>query len=243
MPALPDILILAFLPALGSALGAGLAEWKRPTPAVTGSALHAAAGIASAGVAIELMPRALGGAERWALALAFLGGAFLSVLLRRATDRLRRNLGGSGAVPWPIYAAVGADLLVDGLTTGAGAAVSGSLGLLLAASQVAGNLPGGFAVTARLAQCGVSRTRRLAMAALYPVPALGGAAFGFAALRGAGEPVHAAALAALAGLLLLATAEDLLPEADAPGAPRWASSLSFAGGFVLLLLGTGYVAR
>ena len=50
------------------------------------------------------------------------------------------------ATTWGAYAAVGVDLLTDGLMTGGGGAVARELGLLLALSPVAGSLPGGFAI-------------------------------------------------------------------------------------------------
>lgn len=242
MSDLVTLLLIALLPAGGTLAGAMIAEWRQPPPWLTGAALHAAAGIAAAVVAVELMPRAVGRGEQWLLAIGFMGGAVASILLMRATSWIQERFGGGGETGlWAVYAAVATDLLIDGLTTGAGSAVSGSLGLLLALSQVAANLPGGFAVTANFRRSGVPRAKRLAAAAAYPLTPVAGAAAGFLLLRGAGDVTMALALSFFAGLLLLATIEEIVPEADKPGAPLRISSPAFAAGFILLMLMSAYL--
>lgn len=242
-PDLLFILLIALLPALGTMTGVALAEWKQPPDWLTGAALHAAAGIATAVATIELLPRALDRAEGWLLAIALVAGAMASVLLMRGTAWAKKELatGKRRLAVWTVYAAVGLDLLIDGLTTGTGAAVSSDLGLLLALSQIVANVPGGFAVTANFRKEGIQRRTRLISSAFYPAtPLLGGIA-GFVALRGAAPGTIGVALAFFAGLLLLATIEDLVPEADQPGAPRRISSPSYAGGFVLFMLMSIYL--
>lgn len=243
MSDLTIIFMLALLPAIGSVAGALIAEWKQPPEWLIGAALHAAAGIATAVVAVELMPRAVASAATWMLAIAFMGGAIASILLKRATDWARRKLGGRNdrAGLWAVYAAIAADLLIDGLTTGAGAAVSRDLGLLLALSQVAANIPGGFAVAARFRSAGAGRAQRLKLTALYPLSPVFGGAVGYLALRGASDVLTGIALALFSGLLLLATIEDLVPQADQPGAPRKISSPAFGAGFVALMLVASYL--
>ena len=43
-------------------------------------------------------------------------------------------------------------------------------------------------------------------------------------------------LAAVMGLLLAATLEDLIPEADAPHPPRWSSTAALAIGFTGIMI-------
>lgn len=237
------ILLIAFLPAVGTLAGALLAEWKQPPEYLTGAALHAAAGIATAVVAVELMPRAVERAAQWALALGFMGGAFASIALARSTTWLQHRFGSADrrAGLWTVYSAVATDLLIDGLTTGAGASVSTGLGLLLAGSQVLANIPGGFSVTANFRRAGVGRRQRLVAASLYPLTPVLGGAIGYLALRGVADTTMGIALAFFAGLLLLATIEQIVPEADKPGAPLRISSPAFAGGFVVLMLMSAYL--
>lgn len=242
-PDLLFVLLLALLPAAGSIAGVLLAEWKQPPDWLTGAALHAAAGIATSVAAIELLPRALERTEAWHLAIAVMGGALASVALMRTTAWAKKKLatGKRRLAVWTVYTAISVDLLSDGLTTGTGAAVSSSLGLLLALSQVVANIPGGFAVTANFRKEEVPRRRRLIAAAFYPITPIVGALVGFFALRSAAPSTIGLALAFFAGLLLLATVEDLVPEADQPGTPRRVSSPAYAGGFVLFMLMAVYV--
>lgn len=240
---LVSILLMSLLPGLGNALGVALAEWRQPGPKLTGAALHAAAGLATAVAAIELIPRAQDRIESWLIAIGVVVGAMVALGIARVTRKVsdKFSRGEQRTAIWGVYMVVGVDLLSDGLMTGSGGAVSASLGLLIALSQVVANMPGGFAVTANFRKAVVPRSQRLWMAAAYPIVPLVAAAAGYLFLREASERWTGFVLAILAGLLLVATIEDLVPEADEPGAPRKISSPAFAGGFVLLLLLSAYV--
>jgi len=236
------VLLLALLPALGSLLGMALAEWREPPTWLTGGALHMAAGIATAVAAIELIPRAQERTESWMIALGVLAGAGASVLLTKLARMMRGGSGKGGSEAlWGAYTAIAIDLFSDGLMTGGGASVAQDLGVLLAASQVVGNLPGGFAITAGFRAGGVERRKRLFAALTYPLAPVAGALVGWLVLSDAGDALTGAVLALFAGLLLTATIEDMVPEADEPGAPRALSSPAFAGGFVILLLMSAYL--
>jgi hypothetical protein len=43
------------------------------------------------------------------------------------------------------------------------------------------------------------------------------------------------------GVLLLATVEDMLLQADEPGTPRWISTLAFTGGFAVFVVLAEYL--
>jgi zinc transporter, ZIP family len=233
MPDLFATLALALLPALGNFIGSAIAESTRAPQWVVGAALHGAAGIAIAVVSVDLMPRILDVMPIWLLVGAFFGGAMFSVVIARGVEYGRQTLlagtGSRGA--WMVYVAIAADVFSDGLMTGAGSAVSGSLGLLLALSQVVGNVPGGFAAVANFRDEGVGRPMRLVIAGSFVMPALIGAGLGDLLLRGAGPELQNGALAFVVGVLLLATVEDTVPQGDEPGTPRWISTAAFALGF------------
>jgi zinc transporter, ZIP family len=135
-----------------------------------------------------------------------------------------------------VYTAVVADLFSDGLITGAGSAIASGLGLLLGLSQVIANIPGGFATVANFRQESTGRKTRLLFAASFPLPAIMSASLGFWLLQGTGAGVQHAALAFMVGVLLLATVEDTLSQADEPQPARWISTASFAGGFAVFIL-------
>ena len=246
MDQLWTVLAIALLPVAGSVAGALLVElWTIPKW-VIGAALHVALGVAIGLVSVELMPRALEAVPVLVLAGTFAFGAAVSVMLSWLVRWWRGAMtakGTEGAGKWQVYSATAVDLLSDGLMTGASAAVSSGLGLLLAVSQVVANFPGGFATAANFRHRGLPRKLRLLAAVSYIVPALVGAAGGFLLLRGAGDTVQSAVLGFIAGVLLLTTVEELVPEADRPGTRRWISTSGFVSGFIFILLLTSYFGR
>lgn len=135
-----------------------------------------------------------------------------------------------------VYIAVAADLVGDGLLIGAGAAVSGQLGLLLALGQVLADVPEGFAVIANFRDKGVHKRRRLLLSASFAVPVVGMAALAFLLLRDRSEAVQMTVLVFVAGLYVLAAVEDMLEEAHESAEDTRGSALSFLGGFSLFLL-------
>ncbi|QOY93506.1 hypothetical protein IM543_18400 [Massilia sp. UMI-21] len=227
---------LALLPVGGMLLGSLAAEWWRLSRNAIGALLHAAAGVASAVVSVELMPRILQDIAPWQLALAFVLGAAASVAMVKGVRRAVHTLELGETGPWKVYLAVAVDLIGDGLMVGIGSAVAGGLGLMLALSQVIANIPGGFVALANLRDKGVSRPVRLAAAASLSLPVLIGAGLGFWLLRGQQVQLQNAALAFVVGMLLLATIEDLVPEADAPETRRLVTTAAFAAGFVFFAL-------
>lgn len=200
--------------------------------------MHAAAGLATAVAAVELVPRAIERIEIWILALALVGGSLASLGIATLSRMIGEKLPQKRirATTIGAYVAIAVDLLTDGLMTGSGAAVAAGLGVLLALSQVIGNLPGGFAIAANFKAAAIPRRQRFAMLAVYPLLPPIGAAVGYVLLKDAGVFATGVTLAFLAGLLLTATIEEIVPEADKPGAPRRISSPAFAGGFAMLLV-------
>jgi ZIP family zinc transporter len=235
------VLAIALLPAGGNFAGGLLAESLRVPTWVIGAALHAAVGVAIAVISVDLMPRVLAQIPTWLLVTSFVLGAAFSILLARAVKWVRDGLGARGGSGWMVYAAVAADLLSDGLMTGAGSAVSGGLGLLLGMSQIVANLPGGFAAIANFRDKCVPRRSRLLIAASFALPVLLGASAGYWLLRGASDRLENAVLAFIIGVLLLATVEDMVPQADEPGAARWISTISLAAGFAFFALLSAYI--
>ncbi|MEX2628967.1 MAG: peptidoglycan-binding protein [Tistlia sp.] len=231
----------ALLPAIGNLVGVALAEWVRTPRWAIGAALHAAAGIAIALVAVDLMPRVLDTLPMWVTVACFLLGAAFSLLLWLGVGALRSRFGGARGTALMVYVAIGADLFSDGLLVGAGSAVSGGLGLLIGATQTVANIPGGFAATRNMQEEGTPRGRRWLLGLLLFLPVLASASIGYWLLGDRSTFVQSAALAFVVGVLLLATIEDMVPEADRPQAARWVSTLSFAAGFAGLSLIAGYV--
>lgn len=198
--------------------------------------------MATALVSVDPMPRVLGRLPMWLAVAAFLAGAAFSILLARGVRWARTAFAAKGSRgAWMVYMAVAADLLSDGLMTGAGSAVARRLGLLLGLSQVVANVPGGFAAMANFRDEGVLRRSRLLIGASFAVPMFVGAGIGFLVLRGAGKVARHAALAFVVGVLLLATVEDVVPRADEPRARCRVSTIAFTAGFAFFALLPAYV--
>jgi len=243
MTGYPLVVLLALLPTLGNFAGGVVAELVNVSPRMLSRALHVAAGVVSAVVAVELMPTALsGGAPIWAIALALLVGGGFYMLLELSIDRL---VGGDSekADASMVYAAVGVDLFADGLMIGVGSVVSFSLALILAVGQLLADFPEGFAAIANLRSNGVSRLWRLTLSASFLLFCFLGATIGYWLLRGQDEALKLAALAFTAGILQIAAVEDLMKEAhEAAEDTRW-SSMFFIGGFALFTGLTSYFNR
>ena len=231
------VLGLALLPAAGNFGGGLLAEWLRPSQKNVNRALHAAAGIVLAVIAVEVMPEALRTTPAWLLALAFLAGGGAYLLVEAGVERWQRSKqAGAGAGAWMVYVAVATDLVGDGLLIGAGSAVSSQTALVLAIGQVLADIPEGFSVIANFRDKGIGRMKRLLLSASFAVPVLGAAVLAYFALRGQSEAVKMSALVFVAGLYTLAAVEDMLREAhESAEDSRW-SAVSFLMGFALFLV-------
>ncbi len=231
------VLSLALFPALGNFIGGLLAEWLLPSMKTLNRALHTATGIILAVIAVEVMPRALERVSGWLLALAFLAGGAMYLLLEAGIESWqRRKPNGAGAAAWMVYAAVATDLLGDGLLIGAGSAVSLQLAFVFALGQILADIPEGFAVIANFRKKGVNRGSRLLISASFAIPVVGAAALAYYMLRGSGEAMKMFTLVGVAGLYTLAAVEDMMREAhESAEDSRW-SAVSFLLGFALFLV-------
>lgn len=234
------VLGLALLPALGNFGGGLLAELFETNKSRLNKALHAAAGIVIAIVAVELLPEALERISAWWVAAAFGLGGVTYVLIGMVVDKLQasseNNGAGSSSGMWMVYIAVSIDLASDGLMIGTGSAVSFTMALALALGQVLADIPEGYATIANMKEKGVPRTRRLLLSASFAIPVIGMASIAYFFLKGQSEIWQMSALAFVAGLLSLAAVEDMISEAhESKEDTKW-SLLVFTGGFVLFVL-------
>ena len=234
------VLGLALLPALGNFSGGLAAEASRTTGRRLNYALHGAAGLVIAVVAVEIMPRVLEGLSAWVIALAFALGGIAYVGIEKLVESLQKRQGQQGeggqTSVWMIYIAVSIDLFSDGLLIGAGSAVSPSVAIILAAGQVLADGPEGFAMIANMKDKGIPRSKRLLISASLAVPVLSAAVFAYFVLRNQPEAFKLAALTFTAGLLTVAAIEDMVSEAHKSGDDTHISPLAFIGGFVLFVL-------
>lgn len=236
------VLALAALPAAGNFVGGLASEVVRVTGNGLSLALHAAAGVVLGVVGLELMPQALESATPRVPILGFVGGGGFFLALDKVIGFVQARFTSGGRTgPWAIFSGVSLDLFSDGVMIGTGTVVNPALGLLLAAGQVPADVPEGFAAVATLRRAGVSRGRRLALAAGFALPILVGATVGYFALRSAPEVLTLSVLAFTGGALTAVVIEEMIPEAhstssenqdDGREEPRL-NALALVAGFAL----------
>ena len=226
------VMLLALLPFAGNFAGALASEVLSPSAAWRNRALHAAAGIVFAVVAVEIMPEALRALSGWQIALAFLAGGGVYLI---AQTLIERRAEGTGRM-WMIYLAVATDLFGDGLLIGSGSAVAASLGLTLAVGQVLADVPEGAATAITFRANDVPRGKRVALAATFVLPVLGGGVLSYLTLRNASEAAQMAALVGTAGLFAVGVFEDMITEAHDAAEDSRTSTTFLLGGFAAFTL-------
>ena len=232
------VLLLTLLPAGGNFAGGVAAELLPGSERVRSLALHAAAGVVIAVVAVEIMPEAVGAVPGWAIAAAFLAGGLLYMLVEWLIERTV-SAEGTGRM-WMIYVAVATDLFSDGLMIGAGTSLGVELGLSLAIGQVLADIPEGAAAIMTFRNNKVPRAKRLALSASFLIPVVLGALLSFFLLRGRSEAVQLSGLVVTAGLFSVAAFEDMVREAHETGEDSQFLTLSLILGFALFaLISTG----
>jgi zinc transporter, ZIP family len=233
------VLALALLPAAGNFGGGLLAEFVSTSGRGLSRALHGAAGIVIAVVAVEIMPGALPVVPGWALTIAFVLGGCFYLAVDAVVDRVQQKRSGTGAesgTAWMIYFAVSMDLFSDGLLIGAGSAASSSLALALAVGQVLADVPEGFATIVNFKNREFARARRIALSASFAIPALTAAALAFLLLREQTQALQMSAVVFTAAPIVIASVEDMLREAHESAEDTRVSVVCFIGGFALFLL-------
>lgn len=207
-----QVIVLALLPFAGNFGGGMLAEAIKTTERRVSIALHGAAGIVFAVIAVELMPRVLENTKPWIVVLGFCIGGVLSIVLKQVVKRVQAQRGGK-AGPWMIYIAVSTDLFTDGLLIGTGSAVSFSLALLLAVAQVLADIPEGFASIANFRSQRIPRGTRILLSLGFAIPILVAAIGSYWLLRDASSAWQMGILSVATGMLVVLAVEDIVPEA------------------------------
>ena len=232
MPELLAVLLFALLPGVGNFAGGLVAEWVPTSDRWLNRALHAAAGVVLAVIAVEIFPEALQQLSGWVVGTAFMIGGMAYI----GFDWLIERLSGEGrSRMWMIYLAVATDLVGDGLLIGAGASVSAGLGISLALGQTLADAPEGFAAILTFRNNDVPRRRRLLLSASFFLPVLLGALVSFLLLRGRPETWQYTALVVTGGLFTVAAIEDMIQEAHEADTDARESTLALIAGFALFV--------
>ena len=231
-------LALAALPAAANFIGGVVAEVSRVSSRTLSYALHLAAGIVLAVVAVELMPEALAVETPWVPIAAFVLGGGFYLAVDGVIGRFSR---GRNAGPIVIFFGVAIDLFSDGVMIGTGTSIEFGLGLLFALGQTPADLPEGFAAIATFKKANTSRRSRLLLAAAFALPIMLGVTVGYWGVRGQSQLVQYSLLAFTAGILTTVAVEEIVPEAHREGADTRVATSLFVGGFALFALLAEYL--
>ena len=228
MDELLTVLMLALLPALGNVIGGVVAELTPKSDRWLSGALHAAAGVVVAVIAVEIFPEALDVLPAWLIGAAFTAGGLLYLTF----DWVVGHLAASGQDRmWMIYVAIAADLFGDGLLVGSGTSISAGLGVVLAVGQSLADGPEGFAAISTFRANGLPRRQRLLLSVSFALPVLLGALVSFLLLRDRPETWQYTAVVGAGGLLTVAALEEMLLEAHEAAADVRSSTLALILGF------------
>jgi ZIP family zinc transporter len=211
-----QVLGIALVGAIITALGAPLAETRSvPNPVVSG-ALQLAGGILTGIVLVDLLPAPLAGLPLATVAIAFCSGAaaFVAFDYFSAWKAARQHdQDDPKAASVSLYVGILTDMFIDGIIVGIAASVDMANALSLAVGLGVGQAPLTFVATAASKRQGSSVERRRRLVLMYMAAIVAGAMLGYVVLQGQPEWVKLTLLAAAGGILLAAVTQVMIPEA------------------------------
>ncbi|USU07289.1 transporter (plasmid) [Sphingomonadaceae bacterium OTU29MARTA1] len=215
------------IPVAAVLLGSLVAVTRRPSEAVVSAMQHLAAGVVFAAAAVEILPQVM---HEGSPVATFIGGAIGIIVMLSL-----KAIEGRAKGPVAMLAAVGVDILIDGLVLGLAFVAGGKAGVLLTIALTLEVLFLGLTVTTELGETIRSKVRivviTVGIALLLPI---GAALATPVALL---SPVVIAGFLSfgLMALLYLVTEELLVEAHEKPDTPL-ISAMFFIGFLGLLLI-------
>ncbi len=215
------------IPVGAAVVGGGVAVWREPGPTLVSTIQHFAAGVVFAAAAGEILPDVMHGGSPTATLIGGALGVLVMLLIKKFEERAKGPVG--------LLAAVGVDILVDGLVLGLAFIGGQKAGLLLTIALTVEILFLGLTVTTELNEFLKSRWKIFATTAalslLLPLGAI------------AAAPVNLLPAVMVTGFLsfglmalLYLVTEELLVDAHQKPDTVWISSAFFVGFLALLAL-------
>ena len=215
------------IPVTAVLLGSLVAVTRRPSEAVVSAMQHLAAGVVFAAAAVEILPQVM---HEGSPVATFIGGAIGIIVMLSL-----KAIEGRAKGPIAMLAAVGVDILIDGLVLGLAFVAGGKAGVLLTIALTLEVLFLGLTVTTELGETIRSKARivgiTVGIALLLPI----GAAL--ATPVALFPPIVVAGFLSfgLMALLYLVTEELLVEAHEKPDTPL-ISAMFFIGFLGLLLI-------
>lgn len=238
MSTLTSVLTFTAIPVAATILGGLIASFRTPSPQLRSAVQHFAAGVVFAAVATELIPEIRKDHEPLGLVVGFVIGVIVMLGIRWFFERGKSETSSETEADNPnsLIAAVGIDVLIDGILIGVSFAAGERAGVLLTVALTLELLFLALSTAASLAKSGFGRTRVfgtvVAIAGILVIGALIGGGL-LAGLTGFGLEVVLSF--GVAALLYLVT-EELLTEAHEVPETPWLTAMFFAGFLALFLL-------
>jgi ZIP family zinc transporter len=222
-----NALAYTLIPVGAAVVGGGVAVWRQPGPALVSTIQHFAAGVVFAAAAGEILPDVMHGGSPTATLMGGALGVLVMLLIKKFEERATGPVG--------LLAAVGVDILVDGLVLGLAFIGGQKAGLLLTIALTVEILFLGLTVTTELNEFLKARWKIFAATAalslLLPLGAI------------AAAPVNLLPAVMVTGFLsfglmalLYLVTEELLVDAHRKPETVWISSAFFVGFLALLAL-------
>jgi ZIP family zinc transporter len=237
MSGLWQTVVYTAAPVAAMVTGGVIAAFYPPGKRLSSGIQHFAAGVVFAVVAAELLPDVKKQHAPVEMAVSFSLGVALMLALRILATRLECRESKGGSLPWGLVAAVGLDVLIDGLLLGVGFAVGGGVGVLLAIALGVELLSLGLATAAQIAkESDGNKSRNIAVicgiAAVFAVGALAGGLL----LQGLSSEWLAMMLSFGCAALLYLVTEELLVEAHEGAESPVIAAMFFVGFLAIFLL-------
>lgn len=228
--------VLVAFPVAAAIVGGALAVLRPPGARTTAAVQHFAAGVVFAATAVEVLPDLHEQGSLGFVAAGFALGVAVLLLLRQVEARTEE--GSRAWLPVGLAAAVGLDLLIDGLLIGVGVHIGPRQALILTVALTLEILFLGLSVAVELTERGARRLPALATVSVLAACTAVGAVAGAALLSGASHQVMAFVLAFGVAALLYLVTEELLTEAHEESGRElpWLTAMFFAGFLAVYLL-------
>lgn len=231
-----QLLLLTSIPVLALLASAAFGAYVPAGERLKSALQHFAAGVVFAIVAVELIPDLRQRHDPWEMGVSFAIGVVLMLVVRMGAERLENKA--FQGYPYGMAAAIGIDLLFDGILLGIGIAAGARAGKLMAAGLGTETLSLGLALTSSFnAKTSISRRVQFLttclMAALFSTGTLIASTF----FTNAGPRLMVWLLSMGSAALLYLVTEELLVEAHETADTPITTGLFFLGFLIFLVLG------
>ncbi|MES2318871.1 MAG: transporter [Pseudomonadota bacterium] len=228
---LVGVMSFAAFPAAALLLGAVLTFFRKPGPALRSAVQHFTAGLVFCVLATELLPDLVHRKMPLVTIIGFSVGVAVMLFVKWAGEKKALATPGRGASS--LIAAMGVDIVLDGVLIGLSFSAGEKQGLLLTAALFGEVLFLGVSFATSLGAMGKSRGNITAVCAALAVGLCLGAVSGALALSNV-KPAYVDAMLAfgVAALLYLVT-EELLVEAHEESETPFQTAMFFVGFIVL----------